>query len=166
MSSINKNKHFFGGFGIGVSSSTFIPLLVDWPVDSHSLPWNQVDGGKGRACRGANRGDNQAMISRGGSFFLGRQGGDFELLRRHFLLESLENCLERVAFWIVLLLLFAWYMYFKNYIYIYIILFKSREFNLSLEVYNIDSGIAVPFCSIQSSAKTEKNPHLCLTDIM
>ena len=78
MSSINKNMHLFGGFGIGVSSSTFIPLLVDWPVDSHSLPWNQVDGGKDRACRGANRGDNQAMISRGGSSFLGRQGGDVE----------------------------------------------------------------------------------------
>ena len=62
-----------------------------------------MDGGKGRACRGASRGDNQAMISRGGSFFLGRQRGDFELLRRYFLLESLGKCLERVAFWIVLL---------------------------------------------------------------
>lgn len=37
---------------------------------------------------------------------------------------------------------------------------------MSLEGYNIDIGIAVPFCSIPSSAKTEQNPNLCLTDIM
>lgn len=31
---------------------------------------------------------------REGSFCLGRQGGDFELLRRYFLLESLGKCLD------------------------------------------------------------------------
>ena len=122
----------------------------------------QVDGGKGRACRGANRGDNQA--TGGATYFLGMAR---ERFWRHFFLETLENVYEHVACWILLLFFPGRCTSRKIYIYTYSFQLMRIEFEFGGKVglvEDIDIACLRHFVPFLKYIYIYINPNVCLTD--